>query len=214
MRKFTFCTLLILLLSLSASAQIKIGAIAGVNMSKLNGDIEPNTKYTSQTGTNLGLFVDFQLRSNIYLSLQPSYSQEGTKIKHIVNGVYNPIDSISIKLNYVSLPVLLKVTSTNEKFYAIGGLEAAKLASSSKTPLGGESQPIDVQVEPWNFSIQFGAGMRFPIGATTLFLETRYAQGLNNLTQDSIVDDLLPRVKSSSIKILTGIEIPLEFKKI
>ena len=55
--------------------------------------------------------------------------------------------------------------------------------------------------------------MRFPIGATTLFLEARYAQGLSNLTQDSIVDDLLPRVKSSSIKILTGIEIPLEFKK-
>lgn len=209
MQKTTLLLFGLLLMSISTYSQTKVGVLAGINMSKLNGDIQPDTKYKSKTGGNFGLFIDLKLAKNIYLSIQPSYSQEGTKITHKVDGAYEPIDSIKVKLNYFSLPILLKVTSTNEKFYAIGGIETSKLANSSMTPIGGEEEDIIVTIEPWNFSMHFGAGIRFPLGFTTLFVEARYTQGFMNITEESVVNDLLPRVKSSSIKFLTGIEIPL-----
>jgi hypothetical protein len=209
MQKPILLCLFIMLLSITISAQTKVGVLGGINISKLNGDVEPNTKYKSKIEGNFGVFIDLELAKNIFISLQPSYSQEGTKTTHKVDGVYTSIDSIKVKLHYLSIPVLLKVTSTNERFYAIGGIETAKLLNSSQTPTGGTSKPINATVEPWNFSIHFGAGMRLPLGFSTLFIEARYTQGLNNITEDNIADDLLPRVKSSSIKFLTGIEIPL-----
>lgn len=213
MEKIIFFCLLFIFTSTTCISQHKIGIQGGLNLSKLNGDVEANTKYTSKPGLNVGAYFDFDLSKNIYLSLQPSFSQEGTKITHKLEDVYEPIDSIKIKLNYLSLPVLLKVTSSNEKFYALAGLETAKLLSSSQQAKEKASKPLETKIEPWNFSIQFGAGIRIPLGISTLIFEARYSQGLNNITEESIVDDLLPRVKSSSIKFLTGLEIPISTSK-
>lgn len=194
-------------------AQVNIGFQGGINSSKLNGDAEPNTAYKSKVGAIFSAFVDIPVSKSIAISIQPSYSQEGTKISHIKKDSYYPVDSLKVKLNYFSIPVLVKVSSNNKKFYAIGGIESALLLNNELTYNDGSSEPLDISVNSWNFSIQFGAGYKFAIGNTILFVEARYAQGLDNITEDPIVNDLIPRVKSSSYKLLTGIEIPLTSRK-
>lgn len=213
MKKYTLAILLGIFIFSNATAQIKLGAFAGVNMSKLSGDVEPDTKYKSKAGGNFGFLIDIPLVENIYLSFQPSYIQDGTKIfiKHPENEEH--IENNKVKLNYLSLPVILKVTSDNGKFYCIGGIETSHLIHSSQTPVGEEQQVLGVEIASWNFSLDFGAGLRIPIGTTNLFFEARYSHGLNNITEDPVFNGLIPRVKTSNYRLLTGIEIPLKLTK-
>lgn len=201
-----------LLLVFSSSivlSQSNIGVFGGLNMSKLAGDAPANAKYKSLMGANAGAYFDIKLNKSLFLSLQPSYNQEGTKISYTVIGVEEPIDSISIRLNYFSMPVLLKVTSTNERFYALAGLEPGLLLNSSATS-HEIKEDINADVAKWNLAMHFGVGISIPVGFPTLFVELRYSQGLVNLTDEPLDKNIIPRVKTSGIKILAGIEIPLK----
>jgi len=189
--------------------QSYIGVFGGLNMSKLSGDAPAKAKYKSSTGFNFGANLDIKLSENIFLSLQPSYSQEGTKISYTLPKSSMPIDSIAISLNYFSLPVLLKITALNERFYALAGIETALLLNSSRT-IDDIEQDIDADVAEWNLAMHFGVGLRIPIGFPRLFVELRYSQGLVNLTDEPLSQNTIPRVKTSGMKILVGIEIPLK----
>lgn len=178
-------------------------------MSKLSGDVPNKAKYKSSTGLNIGANIDIQLSKTIFLSLQPSYSQEGTKISYTLPDSPTPVDSISIGLNYFSLPILLKITTVNERYYALAGFEPALLLNSSQT-IDDKEQEIDANVTEFNLAMQFGVGLRIPIGFPRLFIELRYSQGLVNLTDDPIAQNSIPRVKTSGMKIIVGIEIPLK----
>jgi len=189
-----------------------VGAFVGVNSSKLSGDAPPDASYKSLMGLNAGAHFDIKLSKNTALSLQPSFSQEGTKIFYSVQGVDELVDSLSFRLNYFSLPLLFRVTSTNERFYAIAGVETAYLLSKSlKSKKATEELKQDFS--DFNVAVHFGAGIRIPLGYPRLFIEMRYTQGLVNLTDEPLENNILPRVKTSGFKILAGIEIPLKKSK-
>ena len=197
-----------LLFSAGLFGQSYVGAFAGLNSSKLSGDTPNKADYKSIMGANLGAFVDIKLGKSLWLSLQPSYSQEGTKIEYTVKGKEEPVDSIAVRLDYFSLPLLLKVSTPKGRFYAIGGMEGAYLLSSSQTSHNVE-EDLDVTVKDFNIALHFGAGIHVPVGFPRLFFEVRYTQGLVNLTDDPI-DNMLPRVKTNGFKVFAGIEIPLK----
>ena len=201
--------LLLVFTSSLSTGQSYIGVFGGLNSSKLTGDSPNKAKYKSLMGANVGAYIDIKLSKIIFLSLQPSYTQEGTKISYSVKGLEEPVDSISIRLNYFSLPVFLKVSSTNGRFYALGGIEAGLLLNNSISSHGNK-QDIDVKIADWNFAAHFGAGIRIPVGLPRLFVELRYSQGLVNLTDEPIEKSYVPRVKTSGFKVLAGIEIPLK----
>lgn len=195
-----------------SSAQSYVGVFAGLNSSKLNGDVPDKAKYKSLMGANMGAYIDIKLSNIVWLSLQPSYSQEGTKISYTVAGMEKPVDSISIRLNYFSLPLFLKVSSTNERWYALAGLEAAALLNSSVKSHDIE-QDVDLSLVKWNLAMHFGAGIRIPVGWPRLFVELRYSQGLVNLTDEPVDKSYIPRVKTTGFKLLAGIEIPISKSK-
>ena len=114
-----FAFLLLVLTSSVSTGQSYIGVFGGLNSSKLTGDSPNKAKYKSLMGANVGAYIDIKLGKIVWLSIQPSYTQEGTKISYSVKGLEEPVDSISIRLNYFSLPIFLKVSSTNERFYAL-----------------------------------------------------------------------------------------------
>jgi len=215
MQKLRFpIVFLVLVLSCSVSmGQTKIGAFAGLNSSKLSGDAPVESNYTSLMGGNFGAILDVKLGNSLYLSFQPSYSQEGTKISYDVKGELEPVDSFKIRLNYFSLPVLLKVTSSNQRFYALTGFETGLLLNSSIDVGDQTDQDIDVDIAQMNFAIHFGAGIRIPVGFSNLFVELRYSHGLENITNEPLNTNVIPRVKTTGFKLLTGIEIPLRKSK-
>jgi len=199
------------IVSLSAAAwgQSSVGVFAGLNSSRLSGDAPRKASYKGLMGLNAGGYFDLQLSKAILLSLQPSYSQEGTKIFYNVSGIEEPVDSITIRLSYFSLPLLLKVRSTNKRFYALGGLEAGFLLDQYASSHDVKKE-IEANVESLNIAMHFGAGIRIPVGYPVLVIELRYAQGLVNLTDEPVEKSYIPRIKTNGFKVLAGIEFPLQ----
>ncbi|HSG68047.1 MAG TPA: porin family protein [Bacteroidales bacterium] len=204
--------MLITLTGLTSSAQTYIGFFSGLNKSKLGGDAPKNASYKGILGINTGAFIDIKIHRMMWLSLQPSYSQEGTKISYSLRGIKEPIDSMHVRMDYFSIPLLLKVSSTNERFYAIAGIEAAYLLNAYFKS-HNLSFDEDQEISQWNISMHFGAGLHIPLGFPRLFIELRYAQGLINLTDEELDKGYIPRVKTNGFKALIGIEIPLKRNK-
>ena len=197
----------LLFFSTLCMGQVTLGAFGGLNSSKLSGDVTANGAYKTLMGGNFGAIIDVKLPKGLNLSLQPSYSQEGTRIFYTVKGVDEPVDSVKIRLNYFSLPLVLKITSTNERFYALSGIETAMLLNAS-TIIGEDSEDLP-DVAQWNIAVHFGAGIRIPLGYPSIFVELRYSQGLLNLTDEPLNTNIIPRVKTTGFKILAGVEFPL-----
>jgi hypothetical protein len=210
--KKTLLLLFICSFSIAALGQSYLGVFGGLNNGRLQGDVPDRAQYKGKSGANVGAFIDIHLGKALYLSLQPSYSQEGTRIVYTLPEVEEPIDSIRIGLNYVSVPVLLKVTSTNERWYAIGGIETGFLMDSY-IESEGVKEEIQTSVTEINIALQFGAGFKIPIKFGRFFLEVRYCQGLVNLTDEPIDESFIPRVKTAGFKFLGGYEIPLSKNK-
>ncbi len=208
MKKSLLTIFLLLSVCLIGHSQSYVGVFGGINNSKLSGDAPVDAKYKSLIGLNVGAQFDLKLTKSTSLSIQPSYSQEGTKLFYNVSYSKDLVDSLSLRLNYFSLPLLFKMTSTNQRFYALAGVETAYLMSK-ELKSKDISQDLDVSIMEMNVSLQFGAGLRIPLGYPRLFIEVRYTQGLVNITDDPLKANILPRVKSSGIKALAGIEIPL-----
>lgn len=212
MNKSLVFILTIFLFSMSAIGQSYVGAFVGVNSSKLSGDAPPEGSYRSLMGLNAGAHFDIKLSKMTALSLQPSFSQEGTKIFYSVPGESELVDSLSLRMNYFSLPLMFRVTSTNERFYAIAGVETAYLLSKSLKSQKTTDE-LNETIADFNVAVHFGAGIRIPLGYPRLFIEMRYTQGLVNLTDETFKNNILPRVKTSGFKVLAGIEIPLKKSK-
>lgn len=210
-KQILFSTLLLFFFSGAGFSQIHIGVYGGLNNSKLAGDAPPFASYKSLPGLSAGLKFDVNLSSSVRLSIQPSFAQEGTKVFYQVATQEDPVDSIRIRLNYFSVPLLLEINSTSKHFYAIGGFEAGVLLNS-KMQISGNEQNFKEPIAQLNIAMQFGAGYRIPIGPGHLIIEIRYAQGLVNLTDEAPESTVIPRVKTSGMKIFTGFEIPLAKK--
>jgi hypothetical protein len=56
-----------------------------------------------------------------------------------------------------------------------------------------------------DFGLSFGAGLLFPTGRSSMFVETRYALGLVNLAKDSEGT----RLKSRTILVMAGVTFPI-----
>lgn len=188
--------------------QTYIGVIAGMNNSKLSGDAPVHAKYGSLIGANFAAFIDVKLTPSVYLSFQPSYSQEGTRVSYKLPGLEDYVDSIKVRLNYFSVPFLFKITSNNKRYYAISGIETALLLNSSLS-IDDRKKDINASIAQWNLAMHFGAGIIIPVGFPSLFIEVRYTQGLVNITDEAQSESVIPRVKTSGIIIMAGIKIPL-----
>ena len=197
----------LLFFSTLSVGQVTLGAFGGLNSSKLSGDVTANGSYKTLMGGNFGAIIDVKLSEGLNLSIQPSYSQEGTRVFYTVKGLDEPVDSVKIRLNYFSLPLILKITSTNQRFYALSGIETAMLLNAS-TIIGEEEGELP-DVSQWNIAVHFGAGIRIPVGYPSIFVELRYSQVLVNLTDEPLNTNIIPRVKTTGFKILAGVEFPL-----
>jgi hypothetical protein len=142
----------------------------------------------------------------------PPTHRKVTRIEYKVSYQKDWVDSVRIRLNYYSVPLILKVTSTNQRFYALTGVEAA-YRGNSFLKAGNEKEDLKTSVSEFNLALHFGAGFRIPLKFGRIFIELRYAQGLINLSDEPVEESYIPCVKTGGFKLLTGYEIPLSRSK-
>ncbi len=206
---------LFILLSLfagTATAQTYLGFFAGINSGKLKGDAPGKASYKSLIGFNGGLYLDVKVSKLVTLSFQPTYTQEGTRVFYSIPWEKEPVDSLRIRLNYFTIPILVKVSSLNQRFYALAGVETG-FSLDGYAEGGDEKVSLTNEISQFNLSIVFGAGLRFPLKYGRLFLELRYAQSIVDLTDEPVNQSYVPRVKTAGLRFNFGYELPLSKRK-
>jgi opacity protein-like surface antigen len=98
-----------LLFSFASMAQFHIGAKAGANISKVEGkSFNDQFKY----GYHLGGFMEIPISKKLTLQPEVLFNQYSTVLdssyKNIYDGVFSSQNGTNIKLNYLSIPVLLE----------------------------------------------------------------------------------------------------------
>ena len=187
-----------------------IGAILGLDRGAISGDAPPNTKYGGGMGWIAGEQVDIPLTSDLALSLQPRINHRSTKLTSADEE--SPDESVAdLDLDYVSVPLVLKLEAAGGRTYVAGGVDLAFLTSAQLTGPG-----IDKDIKSLLHGTDVGAlvgfGVVFPVGTPRLTTELRYVQGLVNLSNDSegaALRNLPDRFHMSGWQLTAGILFPL-----
>jgi len=192
----------------TADAQINIGAVLGLSRSNLSGDQPDKVSYGTRTGLVAGAVIEIPVAKSVLLVFQPGYEQRGAKLGYDT-GQAEPVDSGSVALNYVSMPVLVKILANNGWLYFTSGLDVGYLSSATLTEGTSETDIGDL-VKSFDIAVIFGAGGLIPIGRPSLMLEARYNQSLNNLNDALTLPTSLPaRFRTSGFQFLAGMLLPL-----
>ena len=193
-------------------AQFDIGVYGGFNRGSFKGDLVKDADFSKIIHPDFGVIFDLKLSKQIVLSFQPGLAKRGTKISYWVDYQLEQVDSINIKIDYLAIPLLLKISSKNEHFYAIGGLEAGIPLSANAMYIGYPDEKEDLMevMSKVNIVMHFGFGYQIQIGKPTLFFEARYLQGLNNAVPIEKPEiNFFPRVRTSDVQLLFGLKFPL-----
>lgn len=206
-------SILILVLSAapSGAAEWRLGVQGGASTSSFSGDKPAKTKYTGYTGVLLGAVADVRVAADAWLSLQPSFQQRGTTSEVSISGRTDPVPGATVELDYLALPVLLRVYTDNARTYAVGGINVGYLVRAEFLPAEGVDQDVEAGLRRWDLSADFGFGVMFPVGKSRLNVELRYEQGILNLVDGETSDEELPfpsRVRHSGFQFLAGFQWP------
>ncbi|OXA70461.1 hypothetical protein B0A67_15710 [Flavobacterium aquidurense] len=106
MKKFFLLTAMFF--SFAGYSQFHIGAKAGANMNKLDGQAFDDG---FEFGYQLGGFVYFNLTDFIGLQGEVLFNQTNTKLSNDYRDVFDNVFKKDKTLNYVSVPVLLRLNS-------------------------------------------------------------------------------------------------------
>ncbi|MGC4023345.1 MAG: outer membrane beta-barrel protein [Cyclobacteriaceae bacterium] len=114
--------------SVKCSAQLHVGPVAGLSMSKIYFfDSHPEFKSNPAFGFDVGVMSSFSVRKNFRLNAQLLFSQRGKDIVGTTSastgGRVDPQFKLTARMNYIELPIFyaleFKKISTNE--VSVGG---------------------------------------------------------------------------------------------
>ncbi len=195
------------LAAMSANAQmpIRFGFKGGLSMTGVTGDDADD--YETKSGLAVGLFTNISLSGG--LSIQPEllYVQKGAKLSDESEG------SITLKANYVEIPVLLKLGFGNNgpatPCLFVG--PAFAFSAGSKTNAEGTllGVPVSVDIDNSNeessdLGLVLGGGVDFSLGRAKLTMELRYTAGLQPMWKDTRAGEVDPPDELPYADVATG----------
>jgi len=215
MRQTLVFSMLLLLFAEASFAESFWGRFGGGvfilgNNSTYVGEKPPESSWKRANGFGAGIEIDWAIKPDVLLTLQPMYVTGGGVIRFNVDETGTPIlPDININTTYIDIPLLLKVTGTGRtRMYVSGGLTYGILVSAERE-FQGNTEDIKDELESYNFAGNFGVGLELPIKSRYLFFEIRYTQGLRNIATGNFLADVptsleKPRLKTTSIELFAG----------
>lgn len=158
----------------------------------------------------MGLSGEFNITKSLKLVFQPEYVQRNGNIGYEIKRNSELVDSFETKLDYIILPVILKIPALTNTTYFNGGISLGYLTKSSLNSLisSNPSKDLDSLINNFDFSFLFGFGATIHITKKIdLDLEARYTQSVNNLSDGVNFDgNTLPTTfRSSGFQFITNI---------
>lgn len=186
----------VLLISQAMMAQFHIGVKAGANVSKVEG---ASFKDKFRYGYSLGGFMEVRMGNKFVLQPEVLFNQYSTTLdsnfSHVYSNVFNPAYQSNVKLNYLSIPLLVNYKLIGKFLCLQVGPQFGVKINKDKNLLqnGGEA------FKSGDFSMLAGAQLK--IGA--IRLNGRYAIGLSNLNDI----DNQERWKSQGFQLSVGLAL-------
>jgi hypothetical protein len=183
----------VLLISQAMMAQFHLGIKGGTNITKVEGK---SFKQEFMFGYSLGAFAEIGLGNRWMLQPEVLFNQYSSTLdsnyNHIYQNVFNPSYQSSVKLNYLSIPIVL-----NYKLIGPLSLQAGPqfgvLMDQNKTLL----QNGGAAFKSGDFSLLAGAQLKLKM----LRITGRYAIGLNNINDIDNQD----KWKNQAIQLSVGL---------
>lgn len=215
-KRIFYLLLFLLLFSNAIRAQQALGVYVGSVTNRFEGDRVSklfDVGFRMHSSMSAGLVLDLPIKEDVYITFMPGYKDiSGTifenneeYIEQIEQGIEEPtvpktIDISFLELDFVALPVLVKIISNNTKWQFMAGIETqVRVKSNLELFNTGENINIDSYVKPINFSAIFGLGYRFKIKKARFSIDLMYTQGLNNLSSgQELPNGSVPRVKPTT----------------
>jgi opacity protein-like surface antigen len=170
------------------SQNFKFGAKAGLNVARLNTNLQKipgaSSTQTNVVGLNIGLFGEYKISDTFSLQPELLYSEQGGKATMDVLG-QSLTQTLSLK--YLNVPVIAKYFAT-KKFSIQAGpqigflLAATNKLDSSITGLPSSSSDIKSDVNAIDFGLNFGLGYDF---TENIAVSTRYNLGLIEIEKNN-----------------------------
>ena len=213
MWKSAQCALLSLLLAAGVAGHAQaaaLGALLGLGREGISGDAPPSTSYLGAIGGIAGIQGEIGLTQGIALSVQPMFSQRRTTL---TTATFSGETTHDLKLDYFSVPVVLKFSAAGGRTYVAGGLDLGFLQKARITGNG-----LDEDLKDGFHSTDLGAlvglGVVFPIGRPHLTTEVRFVQGLIDLSNEPAAaldsgNTLPDRFHSGGLQLTAGILFPI-----
>jgi hypothetical protein len=185
-------------------AQLSVGVQGGLNSGNFTGDTPEDASYRGTSSFTGGAILEYSFAPDVAISVQPSLLMNGTTVAFDVPGTEDETrDSVSISLDYVSVPVIARVVTDGGRWYVTGGPIFGFLSSAAGT-FEGTGQDVDLtdSFESYDLSLVFGVGHFFPIGRVKSFAEIRFVQGMLNISDVQLNPN---RVRNSGRQVLLGV---------
>ena len=174
MKTKLFSLIAALLLSQAMMAQFHFGIKGGANIIKVDGK---SFKEEFNYGYHLGGFLEIGLGSKWGFQPEVLFNQYSTTLdsnfKHVYQNVFNPNYQSNVKLNYLSIPLILSHKFLGNFLTLQAGPQFGILINQNKTLLqnGGDA------FKHGDFSLLAGAQIKIAAFRIT----GRYVIGLNNI---------------------------------
>ncbi|MCK9996530.1 MAG: PorT family protein [Candidatus Krumholzibacteria bacterium] len=193
MKTLSIFLILVLTLAFAVAANAEgtvFGIKAGVNFANISGD--DTDDLNSLTGFAGGGFVDIAMSPTISIQPEIFYSQKGAKFNE--EGT-----EISVKLDYIDVPVLFKYTMAGENarpYFLFG----PSIGFSINSELSADDQSVELDnVASTDFGLVFGFGVNFQ----KFLIEGRYGLGLSDIIDENTPEDD-GSINNTTFQIMAG----------
>jgi hypothetical protein len=190
MKKILFAAVALFIMN-GAFAQINIGVKAGANLSDLSDVKDSKMKI----GFHVGGFAEFVISERISIQPELLFSTQGTGYTESYQGIN--VD-VSLNVNYINVPVLLKVNIAGGLSAEVGPQVGFLLTAKTKAEAMGVSSTEDLKDECKTLDVSLPIGLSYTF-AEKFVVGARYAFGLTNLNKDGS-----SKIKNNVIQVSFG----------
>jgi len=202
--RFSLCYLLTIITFCTSTltAQITLGFKAGVNLAQQSiEELDLSIDSDEISGYTWGAFLEIPIgESNIYVQPEFLLLQKGGELK---------ISNLKTTLNYVEVPILLKLKIINSSLLNINILGGPTFgyATSGETVENSTIVKINFgndNIKRFDLGIHAGAGAVLQLGSLGVFGDIRYLFGVSDLDETSV-----RTVKNRGLLVSAGLQFRL-----
>lgn len=174
------------LLTIPAYTQLSFGLKGGVNVAEFSiKDQGATIPQSSVNGFTLGAVLEIGITDNIFIQPEAIFLQKGSELN-------TSLTNLKTNVNYLDIPVLLKIKLLNTKLLNInllGGPSFGLALNGEETTAGGQTVDInfggDNGLKRFDLGINAGGGVGVNLGSIGVFGDVRYLFGVSDISEDA-----------------------------